>query len=160
MPFGGFLLIGAFAAFLKLILRYLDEKGHTEDAAENMEFMPEDRAKRFLRTRSLLDPVAPAPEEKKQEKEQESPQKKQKEERQEETETSEGLPPFDELRAKPLPARGSAAIPTLTELLEVPVLPPRPRAELPQDTVRLSIADIDEAIAEIKIKFAGEEDAP
>jgi len=54
MPFGGFLLLGAMAALLKVSLRALSAKGIYAGADKALELAPEDRLERLEKTRSLL----------------------------------------------------------------------------------------------------------
>jgi len=54
MPFGGFLLLGAMAAVLKVILRSLSARGIYTGAEKALELAPEDRLERLEKTRQLL----------------------------------------------------------------------------------------------------------
>ena len=54
MPFGGFLLLGAMAALLKVILRALSVRGVYRGAEKALELAPEDRLERLEKTRQLL----------------------------------------------------------------------------------------------------------
>ena len=54
MPFGGFLLIGAMAAALKIMLRFLASRGIAVGVEEAMELAPEDRVERLEKHRLLL----------------------------------------------------------------------------------------------------------
>jgi len=54
MPFGGFLLLGAMAALLKVILRALSVRGIYRGAEKALELAPEDRLERLEKTRQLL----------------------------------------------------------------------------------------------------------
>ena len=54
MPFGGFLLLGAMAALLKVILRRLSARGIYIGAEKALELAPEDRLERLEKTRQLL----------------------------------------------------------------------------------------------------------
>jgi len=54
MPFGGFLLLGAMAALLKVILRALSVRGIYTGAEKALELAPEDRLERLEKTRKLL----------------------------------------------------------------------------------------------------------
>ena len=54
MPFGGFLLLGAMAAVLKVVLRALSARGIYTGAEKALELAPEDRLERLEKTRQLL----------------------------------------------------------------------------------------------------------
>ena len=54
MPFGGFLLLGAMAALLKVALRALSVRGIYAGAEKALELAPEDRLERLEKTRRLL----------------------------------------------------------------------------------------------------------
>ena len=54
MPFCGFLLLGAMAALLKVILRALSVRGVYKGAEKALELAPEDRLERLEKTRQLL----------------------------------------------------------------------------------------------------------
>jgi len=54
MPFGGFLLLGAMAALLKVTLRALSVRGIYAGAEKALELAPEDRLERLEKTRRLL----------------------------------------------------------------------------------------------------------
>jgi len=54
MPFGGFLLLGAMAALLKVTLRALSARGIYAGADKALELAPEDRLERLEKTRQLL----------------------------------------------------------------------------------------------------------
>ncbi|MCL2298545.1 MAG: hypothetical protein FWC27_00155, partial [Firmicutes bacterium] len=54
MPFGGFLLLGAMAALLKVTLRALSARGIYAGAEKALELAPEDRLERLEKTRQLL----------------------------------------------------------------------------------------------------------
>jgi len=54
MPFGGFLLLGAMAALLKVMLRGLSARGIYTGAEKALELAPEDRLERLEKTRQLL----------------------------------------------------------------------------------------------------------
>ncbi len=54
MPFGGFLLLGAMAALLKVILRALSARGIFIGADKALELAPEDRIERLVKTHQLL----------------------------------------------------------------------------------------------------------
>jgi len=54
MPFGGFLLLGAMAALLKVTLRALSVRGVYKGAEKALELAPEDRVERLEKTRQLL----------------------------------------------------------------------------------------------------------
>jgi len=54
MPFGGFLLLGAMAALLKVTLRALSVRGIYAGAEKALELAPEDRLERLEKTRKLL----------------------------------------------------------------------------------------------------------
>jgi hypothetical protein len=54
MPFGGFLLLGAMAGVLKVILRGLSSRGIYAGAEKALEMAPEDRLERLEKTRRLL----------------------------------------------------------------------------------------------------------
>ena len=54
MPFGGFLLLGAMAALLKVTLRALSVRGVYKGADKALELAPEDRLERLEKTRQLL----------------------------------------------------------------------------------------------------------
>ncbi|MDR2687817.1 MAG: hypothetical protein LBB75_08685 [Oscillospiraceae bacterium] len=54
MPFGGFLLLGAMAALLKVTLRALSARGIYKGAEKALELAPEDRLERLEKTRQLL----------------------------------------------------------------------------------------------------------
>jgi len=54
MPFGGFLLLGAMAALLKVTLRALSARGIYAGAEKALELAPEDRLVRLEKTRNLL----------------------------------------------------------------------------------------------------------
>ncbi|MCL2106347.1 MAG: hypothetical protein FWH26_04705 [Oscillospiraceae bacterium] len=61
MPFGGFLLVGALAALLKVILRFLSERGIYSGADEAMELELDDRQERLEKTQRLLENKEPEP---------------------------------------------------------------------------------------------------
>ena len=109
MPFGGFLLLGAMAALLKVILRALSVRGVYRGAEKALELAPEDRLERLEKTRQLLiadvkeaikeeeKEEAPAPEEESAEENiEEEPVEETKEEEQ-----LEGEPPKEEKPSKP-----------------------------------------------------------
>jgi len=54
MPFGGFLLLGAMAALLKVTLRGLSARGIYAGADKALELAPEDRLERLEKTRNLM----------------------------------------------------------------------------------------------------------
>jgi Na+-translocating ferredoxin:NAD+ oxidoreductase RnfE subunit len=54
MPFGGFLLLGAMAALLKVTLRALSARGIYAGADKALELAPENRLERLEKTRKLL----------------------------------------------------------------------------------------------------------
>lgn len=54
MPFGGFLILGAIAALLKVLLRALSARGIYAGADKALELAPEDRLERLEKTRQLL----------------------------------------------------------------------------------------------------------
>ncbi|MCL2298805.1 MAG: hypothetical protein FWC27_01505 [Firmicutes bacterium] len=54
MPFGGFLLLGAMAGVLKVVLRALSVRGIYAGAEKALELAPEDRLERLEKTRRLL----------------------------------------------------------------------------------------------------------
>ncbi|MCL1952678.1 MAG: hypothetical protein FWF60_07610 [Oscillospiraceae bacterium] len=54
MPFGGFLLLGAMAALLKVTLRSLSARGIYAGADKALELAPEDRLERLEKTRNLM----------------------------------------------------------------------------------------------------------
>jgi len=54
MPFGGFLLLGAMAALLKVTLRALSVRGVYKGAEKALELAPENRVERLEKTRQLL----------------------------------------------------------------------------------------------------------
>jgi len=54
MPFAGFLLLGAMAAALKIVLQWMSSRGLAKDAPEVMEMVPEDRIERLEKIHRLL----------------------------------------------------------------------------------------------------------
>jgi len=54
MPFGGFLILGAMAALLKVTLRGLSARGIYAGADKALELAPEDRLERLEKTRNLM----------------------------------------------------------------------------------------------------------
>jgi len=54
MPFGGFLLLGALAAALKIVLQWMSDRGIAVGAEEAMEMVPEDRIERLEKIQKLL----------------------------------------------------------------------------------------------------------